>query len=102
MADPLRFHPLVADDLEAAIEWYENISADLGNRFRQAVDARLDSIEMHPDSFSLVHESLRVAMVDGFPYLITYRLRDRDTAAEILGVFHAASDPEKWRRRSDH
>ena len=83
MADALRFHPLVADDLGAAIEWYENISVDLGNRFRRAVDARLDSIETHPESFSFVHEFLRAAIVDGFPYLITYRLHPQNSAAEI-------------------
>jgi len=30
MAEPLRFHPLVADDLEAAANWYDDISPELG------------------------------------------------------------------------
>lgn len=40
MADPLRFHPLVVDDLAAAAGWYDNISSELGNRFRFSVDSR--------------------------------------------------------------
>jgi len=51
MAEPLRFHPLVADDLEAAAAWYDDISVELGNRFRGAIDSRLDAVELRPDSF---------------------------------------------------
>ena len=60
MADRLRFHPLVASDLRDAIAWYDEISVELGNRFRETVDARFD---------------------------------------HIVGVFHGAGDPQKWRQR---
>ena len=45
MAEPLRFHPLVADDLEAAANWYDDISIELGNRFCASVDFRFDAVE---------------------------------------------------------
>ena len=44
MAKLLRYHPLVPDDISAAIDWYEERSAGLGERFRSAVDARFDGI----------------------------------------------------------
>ena len=46
MADALRFHPLVAEDIRLASQWYDKISVDLGNRFRRAVDSRLDTVEL--------------------------------------------------------
>jgi hypothetical protein len=97
MAEPLRFHPLVADDLQSATGWYDDISVELGNRFRDAVDSRLDSVELHPESFGLVDESLRAAQVGGFPYLIIFEFSV--TAIEVLGIFHTASNPSKWRAR---
>ncbi len=61
MAEPLRFHPLVADDLSAATRWYDKISVDLGNRFRRAISSRLDAIEIRPESFGRVRGELRAA-----------------------------------------
>ena len=63
MAEPLRFHPLVADDLEAAADWYDNISIELGNRFRASVDSRLDAIELTPELFAIVDPPMRVARI---------------------------------------
>ncbi len=72
MAEPLRFHPLVADDLSAATAWYDDISRDLGNRFRAAVDSRLDAVELRPESFGMVDPPLRAARAERFPYLIVF------------------------------
>jgi hypothetical protein len=49
MAEPLRFHPLVADDLETAANWYDDISIEVGNRFRASVDSRFDAVELRPE-----------------------------------------------------
>lgn len=98
MADPLRFHPLVAEDIRLASRWYDEISVDLGNRFRRSVDGRLDTVELRPESFGRVQEELRAVRVEGFPYIVVYRIERH--ATEVLGVFHAAADPEKWRSRA--
>ena len=97
MASLLRFHPLVARDLKAATDWYDGIEIELGNRFRQSVNERLDSVELFPESYAIVQGTLRVALVNGFPYLIIFEWTLDFT--EILGIFHSASDPAKWQRR---
>ncbi len=97
MADPLRFYPLVADDLSAATAWYDEISPEIGNRFRTAVDSRLDAVELRPESFGMVDPPLRAARAERFPYLIVFE--HSRLATEMLGVFHTASDPKKWRAR---
>ncbi len=89
--------PLVADDLEAAANWYADISPELGNRFRAAVDSRFDAVELRPESFGMVDPPLRAVRVNRFPYLIVFA--HSRIATEILGVFHSASDPNKWRGR---
>ena len=97
MANPLRFHPMVADDLAIATEWYDSISIGLGNRFRQAVDSQLDAVELRPQSFAATEGAMRPARIKRFPYLIVYELTD--VSIEVLGVFHTASEREKWHRR---
>jgi len=97
MAELLRFHPLVADDLEAAANWYDNISPELGIRFRAAIDSRLDAVELRPESFGVVDPPLRASRVERFPYLIVFE--HSQMATDVMGVFHTASDPNKWRAR---
>lgn len=98
MSRPLRFHPLAAEDIRLASEWYDAISLDPGNRSRRAVDGRFDAVELRPELFGRVLEELRGVRVEGFPYLVIYRIEQQ--AIEILGVFHAAADPQKWQIRA--
>ena len=94
----LRFHPLVAEDLQEAFNWYEEQAAGLGGRFYSEVDARFGDIEIRPDIFGRAFEGLefRFAKLKKFPYLIIFRINE--SRIDILGVFHSASNPEKWRR----
>jgi len=100
MANRLRYHPLVADDISAAIDWYEGRSLGLGERFRSAVDARFDDIVAVPEMFPRAFDDsdFRFARVPKFPYLVFFRVRAE--IVSVLGVFHSASDPAKWRRRA--
>jgi plasmid stabilization system protein ParE len=97
MAEQLRFHPLVAEDLKAAVGWYDDISPGLGDRFRIAVEQRFDSVAEFPESFGIVFQNARAARISVFPYLLLFEyLMD---VVHILGVFHSASNPAKWRGR---
>jgi hypothetical protein len=98
MARIRRYHPLVADDLASAIAFYDDISVELGNRFRTSIRDRLEKITDRPDSYGCIHEQLRTAMIDRFPYLVVFEHGTESVA--ILGVFHAASDQERWINRS--
>jgi len=97
MANVVRFHPSVAVDLAAATQWYDGISHELGNRFRRSVGERLDAVQLRPESFGRVQGEIRAARVPGFPYLVLFE-HDKK-AIHIHGVFHAASDPSKWKGR---
>lgn len=98
MNDSLRFHSLVPSDLAAAISWYEEISPNLANRFRQAVGAAFEKIKAQPLIYGIAFDDVRLVRVSRFPYLVQFRMRGG--TAHILGVFHSASDPEKWQKRT--
>jgi len=98
MAEARRFHPLVAEDLTRAVRYYDDVSIELGNRFRDSVRDRLRSISEFPESYGCIHGLIRAAMTRRFPYVILFELRG-DTVL-ILGVFHAASDQTGWFDRS--
>ena len=96
--ESLRFHPDVTFDLREAIGWYSEISADLANRFRAIVNSSLDDIAKNPVLYPVVFDDVRFLRVHRFPYLVQYRVVN--DISYILGVFHSASDPDKWRQRA--
>ena len=51
MARKLRFHKAIPDDLVNALEFHEEVSPRLANRFRENVDRRFDEIAKHPKMF---------------------------------------------------
>lgn len=93
-----RFHPLFADDLREACEYYDSISPDLGTRFRNQVHARLLDVNARPESFGRVGGDYRGAMVSGFPYVIVFTM-DQNAVA-FFGIRHAASDQGSWFSRA--
>jgi plasmid stabilization system protein ParE len=98
MAKKRRYHPSVAEDLSAAVSYYDDISVDLGKRFRVSVRNRLRVISDRPESFARIHDEMRATMTDRFPYVILFE--DRAEFVAILGIFHAASDQPGWFTRS--
>ena len=53
--------------------------------------------QLRPELFGMVDPPLRAARVNRFPFLIVFE--HTETATEVVGVFHTASDPNKWRKR---
>lgn len=97
MARIVRFHADVASDLQDAIAWYESISFELANRFRNNVKRCLATIEQRPESFDLADDPIRIARIDALPYLVLFESSAK--SIEILAVFHASTDPRKWKQR---
>ena len=89
----------MADEISAAVDWYEERSAGLGERLRCEVDARFNQILGNPDVFPRGSMTwIFVSRLQKFPYSVMYRVRVN--TVYVLGVFHSAMDPEKWRRRA--
>ena len=96
--ESLRFHPKVESDLRDSIGWYAGISAELANRFRGMVNSSLDDVTKHPASYPIVFDDVRIHRVRTFPYLVQYHVVN--DIPYVLGIFHSASDPDKWRQRA--
>lgn len=97
MAYKLIFHREIPDDLTSALDYYEPLSDELANGFRQSVDRTLSQVASHPGIFSLDTSPIRFAKTRRFPYLIFFAVKKE--AVLILAILHGSSDPSKWRSR---
>ena len=98
MASQLRFHPDTSVDLSSSTAYYDEISQQVGSRFRDAIRDQFKAIVERPASFACIHNEQRAALVHGFPYVIVFE--KSDDFVIVLGVFHAASDQSGWFTRS--
>lgn len=94
MGKSRRYHPGFVADLSAATNYYDSISAELGNRFRLAVRERLTAVADSPRSFGKIYENARAVRISRFPYVLLFQ--DADKMVIILGIKHAASDRGTW------
>lgn len=89
--------PDAREDLKLAIRYYERQRRYLGRRFVAGVVEAIDVIVDRPNSFPLLHDDVRRAIVSKFPYGVFFRLPP-DTI-RIIGIIHLHRDPRVWRGR---
>jgi plasmid stabilization system protein ParE len=73
-------------ELIEAQDWYEGEAAELGRRFRQAIDGLIDRMSDNPRQFPIVFKNVHSALVRSFPYSLFF-------------VVDASRDPSHWQSR---
>ncbi|MFW6169458.1 MAG: type II toxin-antitoxin system RelE/ParE family toxin [Planctomycetota bacterium] len=96
MANKLRFSPTVPEELRGAIDSYEVVSVQLGNRIRRAFHELFQMIKENPELYAIVYDNIRIARVRPFPFLVHYRVTQ--TGPDVLSIFPSAGDPNEWKR----
>jgi plasmid stabilization system protein ParE len=95
-----QIHPLVEKDFEEGYIWYEEKQKGLGERFINAVDAKIKQILQKPEAYgSRGIKSCREAAVDKFPYLVVYKISKRKMEIYITSIHHTKKHPRKKYRK---
>jgi len=91
------FRPAAEREMLEAERWFEERHSELGQRFRDSVDATIERIRQFPLAFQRVHGDKRRAMIPYFPYGLSFRLIDDHVV--VAGVVHGHRDPAVWKSR---
>jgi hypothetical protein len=87
----LTYHSAVQDEVDKAIQWYDERRDLLGDEFFNEVTRVLSLIEANPQAFPLAPFGRRKARLKRFPYSICYRIHT--DKVRILSVCHDKRDP---------
>jgi hypothetical protein len=93
----LRWLRIAALEAREARIFYDARMSGLGARFVTEVKATLERIRELPLAWPETEPPVRRALVNRFPYLIHYVVRDKTIT--ILGVYHMRRRPIPWRER---
>ena len=93
----LEFLPEAADEVTAAVKYYEARVSGLGARFRREVESVCSAIVQHPLLWRERPGGYRRVDLPGFPYYVAFFLREERIL--IAAVGHASRHPDYWKKR---
>ena len=78
-----------------AWKWYEDRQPGLGDRFTREVKKRILEIEQNPKRYPEKIIYFRETRIKVFPYIIVYRIKEKQKVIAIVSIFHGHRDPSK-------
>jgi len=89
------FHPKAEKEFLESVNWYENALWGLGDNFITETTVILKHIQNNPVLFQKKKLQLREAPVKNFPFIIIYKINEKENIIMILSVFHTSRNPGK-------
>jgi plasmid stabilization system protein ParE len=93
----VEFHPLAADEAQAAERWYRERNETTSRRFQRELGRAIEQISERPETGSPYLSNTRRVLLRRFPFFVVYRVRG--DSVELVAVAHARRRPGYWRAR---
>ncbi len=96
----LKVTPEALEEIQEAIEYYNDKRRGLGKAFYLDLQQQFTLIKKNPFSRSVRYDDVRFAMLDRFPYAAHFTVDDTSHAVRILAVLSHYRDPDThWKKR---
>ena len=97
MTAEVRLRPEAEQDLVEAALWYEANEPGLGGQFLDQVQATLATIAEQPAAYTVLHNSVRRALVKRFPFGVFYKADIEGVV--VIAILHGSRHPRSWTQR---
>ena len=87
------FSPVAIEDLEQAVEYYEEKQTDLGKRFATQLQLTLNTIKRNPFFATVRYDDIRCASIKKFPYLVHFHIDEDELLVTIIAVYSTYREP---------
>lgn len=77
-------------DLIEAKQYYSDISHELGEKFIQFFNARVENLSVTPLAGPIRYNTIRCTRLKKFPYIIHYEFNEMEGKIKVFRVLHAA------------
>lgn len=93
-----RFLELADAEAREAIDHYDQLSSELGDRFIAELRTAVRHLEAFPESSPTIARNVRKKVLLEFPYTLFYQVAEAEIL--VLAVAHQSRRPGYWRRRA--
>lgn len=86
----IHYHENSLSDFQSGLDYYDDISTTLGNRFEKDFWDTIEKIKMNPLHFQIRYLDVRVAFLQYFPFSIHFIAENN--VIEVMTVLHSKRD----------
>jgi plasmid stabilization system protein ParE len=94
---PLHLDPEAETDVAAAAAWYDAQREGLGSEFMGELRRLLNLIEVTPETFPVVLQDIRRALLRRFPYEVFFVIDS--SRVTVIACIHGHRHPDTWQGR---
>ncbi|MDR3625885.1 MAG: type II toxin-antitoxin system RelE/ParE family toxin [Ignavibacteriaceae bacterium] len=91
------FHPEARNELNQAVDYYENQQQKLGLEFLKETYYTIQRIIEFPEAFSKQSENTRKCITNRFPFVVIYQIKKGEIF--IAAIAHLSRKPGYWKER---
>ncbi|KFD42442.1 plasmid stabilization protein [Peptococcaceae bacterium SCADC1_2_3] len=91
------FHPAAEQELNEAVDYYNQVQDSLGLQFSKEVYAAIKNILAFPRAWVSLSDNTRRCLINRFPYGVIYQIADEKLF--IIAVMHLNRKPGYWKDR---
>ena len=93
------YAPDVKNDIQSAINWYNQQQKGLGKLFLKELKKHFNYIKDNPNGFAVRYDNTRCLPVNKYPYMIHYKTNETIKTVFVNAVFHTSINPSNWKNR---
>ncbi|MEA1929211.1 MAG: type II toxin-antitoxin system RelE/ParE family toxin [Candidatus Auribacterota bacterium] len=94
------FHPAARDELNQAVDYYEECEPGLGYEFLEEIYATIARILQYPVAWSQLSRRTRRCLTKRFPYGVIYQVKVKHV--RIVAIAHSHRRPGYWFNRLEN
>ena len=91
------FHPSAKDELNLAIDYYEECQSGLGEEFAKEIFCTIQRIIQFPKGWSKLSKNTRRCLINRFPFGIIYHILENHI--NIIAIMQLNRKPNYWKDR---
>ena len=95
----VEYNPEFFDDIAQAVDWYNERSEGLGDRFFKSVKEQTKRLSISALQYAVRYDDIRCVRIEKFPYLVHYRINEQDKIVKVEALFHTSRDHMIWYER---
>ncbi|TNF25448.1 MAG: type II toxin-antitoxin system RelE/ParE family toxin [Bacteroidetes bacterium] len=90
--------PIALGDVQDAVDYYDEQSVGLGEKFEAELNEFLIALEHNP-FFQNRYETVRCLPLKKFPFMVHFSILEEKQLVVVHAVFHTSLNPESWKGR---
>jgi len=91
------FHPEAENELNEAIDYYNDRQEELGLEFAKEIYLSIENILSFPKAWTTISKNTRRYVLNRFPYGVIYQTKKDEII--IIAIMQLNKKPRYWRKR---